>query len=119
MASVASNDIVLSPGPIASVIAWGIADVSTIVALGDTLLPAVKVIDKVGNGIAGVRVTWSHDTLSSLANTDMKTDPNGVAAPGLWITLVIPGVTKVVIVATPTPSNIENSPLSLVANVVP
>jgi hypothetical protein len=114
LVSVGTTTIALSPGPIESIVAWGVADTTTISAVADTLLPSVRVIDKIGNGIPGVPVTWSvADQLSILEVTDTKTDANGIAAPGRWITT--PNGTISQIVATPTPSKIENSPLSLFA----
>jgi adhesin/invasin len=109
-----TTTIVLSPGPIESIVAWGVADTTAIFAVVDTLFPSVRVIDKVGNGIPGVPVTWSvADRLSILEITDTKTDADGVAAPGRWITT--PNGNAFQIVATPTPSTIENAPLSLFA----
>jgi hypothetical protein len=85
--------------------------------LGDTLFPSVRVIDKVGNGVPGVPVAWTvADKLSSIDLADTKTDADGIAAPGRWITSPL-GATF--IVATPTPSKLENAPLSLYATTLP
>jgi hypothetical protein len=111
-----SKDIALSPGPIESIVAWGVADATTLFATVDTLFPSVRVIDKVGNGIPGVPVSWTADAFSTLdsANTKTTTDTNGIAAAGRWI-MLFGNVQRFSIVATPTPSNIENSPLTLTA----
>ena len=114
LAPAVSSDIDLSPGPIQSVIAWGLADSTVIRVAGDTLSPSVRVIDKVGNGIAGVPVGWtSLDGLSQLDSTATTTDANGIATPGRWLTIVgVPGpftIQATVRVATP----VENSPLTL------
>ena len=74
----------------------------------------VRVIDKVGNGVAGVTVNWKPlDSLSLLPdNTVTQTDANGVASPGRWI--ILPGLLAPSgIQATPSLPNIENSPLTL------
>jgi hypothetical protein len=114
-----TTTIALSPGPIQSIVAWGFPDVSTISFVTDTLFPSVRIIDKVGNGIPGVQVTWTiPDGLSKLDSTSTKTDAAGIAAAGSWTAISL-NVTRFVIVATPTPSKIENSPLSLVASVLP
>jgi adhesin/invasin len=117
LVSVGTTTIALAPGPIESIVASGVPDVSTISFVTDTLFPAVKIIDKVGNGVPGVQVAWTiPDGLSTLENVNTKTDANGIAAAGRW-TAISPNVIRFVIIATPTPSNIENSPLSLVASV--
>lgn len=110
-----SSDIALSPGPIESIIAWS-ADTAYNFFPGDTLYPSVRVIDKVGNGIPNVPVTWTvQDGVSKLdsANTTTRTDANGVASGGDWYTPA--GVAGIIfeIIATPNPSSIENSPLHL------
>ncbi|HEY2374638.1 MAG TPA: hypothetical protein VGH98_01565 [Gemmatimonadaceae bacterium] len=116
LAPATSQTIAVSPGPIESIVAWGVADTTTLFTTVDTLFPSVRVIDKVGNGIAGIPVSWSADPLSILdsANTKTTTDANGIAAGGQWIVLFAKGQ-SFGIVATPTPSNIENSPLKLTA----
>jgi hypothetical protein len=117
-----SDDIVLSPGPITSIIAWGIAD-NSLVPANDTLNPSVKVIDAVGNGIPGVSVTWTtNDGVSKLGSAALDTvatttDIDGIATPGIW---VVPGALSAPmtfdIVATPKAApNVENAPLHLYA----
>jgi len=117
-----SNDIQLSPGPAASIIAWGVFDTTFIAIAGAALTPSVRVIDEVGNGVPGVGVTWSipaafPDNLATLGSSSIQTDGNGVAAPGQWI---IPasatGLPLVFhILATAQLPGIENSPLTLTA----
>src|SRR5205085_7113659 len=58
LAPAVSSDINLAAGPAQSIIAWAVADTTVIAAIGATLSPSVKVIDKVGNGVAGVTVNW-------------------------------------------------------------
>jgi len=115
LAPAISNDIVLSPGPAQSIIAWPAGADTTLIRLaGDTLAPAVKVIDKVGNGIPGVTVSWTpFDNKSLLPDaTTTQTDANGIATPGRWVTLpVVPGPFR--IQASPNLPNIENNPLTL------
>jgi len=88
-----SDPIDVSAGPPASIIAWGVFDTSYISFSGDSLFPSVRVIDKVGNGIAGVKVSWQATDKLSLfdgKNTvvDTQTDANGISAPGTWVTPV-------------------------------
>jgi hypothetical protein len=115
LAAGVSKDIALSPGPIQSIVALGVNDTSFVGLTVDTLFPSVRVIDKVGNGIPGVPVAWTvPGNLSKLDSTSTTTDANGVAAAGRWVMSFAAGGTFV-IQATPNPSNIENSPLSLYA----
>ena len=114
LAPAVSNDIALSPGPIESIVAWGVTDTTALFATVDTLFPSVRVIDKVGNGIPGVPVAWTADAFSQLDSASTTTDGNGIAAAGRWI-VTFGNVQSFAIVATPTPSNIENSPLTLSA----
>lgn len=110
-----SSAIVLSPGPAESIVAWS-GDTTYNVLPGDTLHPSVRVIDKVGNGIPGVAVTWSvNDNVSKLDSlgTTTHTDANGIASPGNWYTPVGVVVNQLEIIATPGVSNLENAPLHL------
>jgi hypothetical protein len=109
-----SNDIALSPGPIQSIIAWSVLDTSFVFLTVDTLFPTVRVIDKVGNGISSVPVAWKTDGRSTLDSSSTKTDADGFASGGRWIFSFAAGQ-NFTIQATPTPSNIENSPLTLFA----
>ena len=114
-----SDAIDLSAGPAASIIAWGVLDTTVISFSGDSLFPLVRVIDKVGNGIAGVKVTWQATDKLSLfdgKNTvvDTQTDANGISAPGTWVTPVgAAGPFFVDVISTGLA--LENSPLRLVA----
>jgi len=115
VASAVTTTIDLSAGPPESIVAWGVADTTFVFATVDTLFPSIRVIDKVGNGVSGVPVTWTiPDQLSKLDSATSKTDANGIAAAGLWL-FGFAGGQRFVIQATPTPANIENSPLSLYA----
>jgi hypothetical protein len=115
LAPAITTTINLSAGPPESIIAWGVTDTTFVFATLDTLSPSVRVIDKVGNGVPGVPVTWSiPDNLSKLDSATTKTDVAGVAAAGLWVFGFAAGQ-RFVIQATPTPSKLENSPLSLYA----
>ena len=115
-----STAIVLSPGPAQSIIAWPAGPDTTFITAGETLSPAVKVIDKVGNGIPGVPVGWKTlDNLSLLPDSpSTQTDASGVASPGRWVT--IPGVPgPFLIQASPSLSGLENAPLTLWAVLKP
>lgn len=115
--SAVSDDIVLSPGPITSIVAQLGQDTLFYSTLSDTLHPAVVVIDPVGNGIPGVTVTWAvQDGYSELGSLTTQTDANGVASPGNWL-LSSPtgGLLNFEIVATPNASKVENAPLHLLA----
>jgi hypothetical protein len=115
-----SDLIDLSAGPAASIIAWDLTDTAIVSVLPpDTLSPSVRVIDKVGNGIAGVSVSWSvtdgasvFDNSSTTASS--QTDADGIARPGLWI-LPAGAVGPFTIVASPSGSKLENAPLTLTA----
>ena len=118
-----SDLIVLSPGPAASIIAWSVLDTSFIAFAGDSLFPSVRVIDKVGNGIPNVKVTWqATDKLSTFDNqvtaVDTQTDADGISAPGAWVTLV-GTVGPFSVQATTSGLTLENSPLTLVALLQP
>ena len=120
LVSAFSSAIVLSPGPVESIVAWSVADTTPVSLGGATLLPSVKVIDKVGNGIPGVTVGWQVlDPLSRLPDsTSTHTDANGIANPGRWVTPVVPGLLTFTIQATPLttpPQKVENAPISLYA----
>lgn len=122
LAGAFSDAIDLSPGPAASIIAWSVLDTSFIAFAGDSLFPSVRVIDKVGNGIPGVKVTWqATDKLSlfdSKATTvDTQTDADGISAPGTWVTPAGAAGPFFVEVAAGIP--LENSPLRLVALLQP
>src|SRR5204863_1314123 len=113
-----SGVIDLTPGPAASIIAWGVADVVSVLP-PDTLAPAVRVIDKVGNGIPGVSVSWTVTDGSSVLDNSNKTassqtDADGIARPGLWI-LPAGAVGPFTIVASPSGPPLENAPLTLSA----
>ena len=123
--AVAFSDLIdLTSGPAASVIAWGVLDTTFISFAGDSLFPSVRVIDKVGNGVANVKVTWqATDKLSTFDNgattVDTQTDADGVSAPGSWVT---PGGTAgpfFVQVTTTSGPSLENSPLRLWAFLSP
>ena len=123
LAGAFSDVIDLSPGPAASIIAWSVLDTSAIAFAGDSLFPSVRVIDKIGNGIPDVKVTWqATDKLSlfdSKATTvDTQTDADGISAPGTWVTPV--GAAGPFFVdVTATGILLENSPLRLVALLQP
>jgi len=114
-----SDPIDVSAGPPASIIAWAVLDTSFISFSGDSLFPSVRVIDKVGNGIAGVKVSWQATDKLSLfdgKNTvvDTQTDANGISAPGTWVTPVgAAGPFFVDVISSGLA--LENSPLRLVA----
>ena len=118
-----SDAIDLSPGPAASIIAWSVLDTSFIAFAGDSLFPSVRVIDKVGNGIPGVKVTWQATDKLSLfdgkaTTVDTQTDADGISAPGTWMTAV--GAAGPFFVdVTATGIKLENSPLRLVALLQP
>jgi Big-like domain-containing protein len=117
LASAVSNDIVLSPGPVTSIVAQFGQDTLFYSTVSDTLHPAVVIIDPVGNGIPGVAVTWAvQDGFSRLGTLTTQTDANGVASPGNWV-LSSPtgGLLNFEIVATPNASKVENAPLHLFA----
>lgn len=117
LAPAISSDIVLSPGPITSIVAQSGADTTYYSTVSDTLHPAVAVIDPVGNGIPGVQVTWSVvDGFSTLDSLTTTTDANGVASPGTWrLSSPTGGLLQFEIVATPNASKVENAPLHLFA----
>jgi hypothetical protein len=117
LVSVVTDAVQLSPGPAASIVAWGVADTTTQIGLlGATLLPSVRVIDKVGNGVPKVGVTWSTDTLGSrLDNTTTVTDDNGIAAPGNWVIPPIAGAVLTFSIIAKPALNLENAPLTLYA----
>jgi hypothetical protein len=123
LAGALSDVIDLSPGPAASIIAWSVLDTSFIASAGDSLFPSVRVIDKVGNGIPDVKVTWqATDKLSLFDNrattVDTQTDADGISAPGTWMTPV--GAAGPFFVdVTATGIKLENSPLRLVAFLQP
>lgn len=115
-----SDVIDLSAGPAAAIIAWDLTDTAIVTVLPpDTLSPSVRVIDKVGNGIGGVSVSWSvTDGASVFDNSNTtassQTDANGIARPGLWI-LPAGSVGPFTIVASPGGPPLENAPLTLTA----
>jgi hypothetical protein len=116
LSGVVSNVIQLSAGPAASVIAWSVSDTTFISVAGDTLFPSIRLIDKVGNGIPDMSVSWDvADTLSAIAgqgSMSTKTDASGVAAAGPWTTAA--GASAFSIRATVNSGpKIENSPLTL------
>lgn len=122
LAAAFSGLIDLSAGPAASMIAWSIPDTSFISVAGDSLLPSVRVIDKVGNGIPGVKVTWqATDKLSLFDNqataVDTQTDANGVSTPGAWLTPV--GAAGPFFVEAAAGITLENAPLRLLALLQP
>jgi hypothetical protein len=109
-----SNVIDLAPGPATSIIAWDVGDTTIVFATSDTLFPSVRVIDKVGNGIPDVSVSWSvTDGLTKIDSTSTHTDVNGIARPGMWIIPAGAGLGPFTIVATPSGSKLENAPLTL------
>ena len=118
-----SEPIDLSPGPAASIIAWGAPDTSYISVAGDSIFPSVRVIDKVGNGIAGVKVTWQATDGLSLFDSknttvDTQTDADGISVPGTWVTRV-GAAGPFFVQATATGLVLENSPLQLSAFLQP
>ena len=123
LAAVFSNVIQLSPGPAASMIAWSLADTTSISLPGDTLYPSVRVIDEVGNGIPNVKVTWNAtDKLSTFDNqtttVSTQTDTDGFAVLGAWVTLV-GAAGPFFIDATASGLILENAPLRFWAFVAP
>jgi hypothetical protein len=124
LAPAATNNIVLSPGPIQSIIAWSLPDTTFLAFPGDTLFPSVRVIDKVGNGVPNVPVDWKTVDIASvlLGNTSTTTDADGFAAAGQWVIPVGTNVLQFVIQATPSAPpelKVENSPLSFYAILQP
>lgn len=121
--SAISDDIILSPGPITSIVAWS-RDTSFVVpdTVPDTLFAAVRVIDPVGNGIPGVEVDWAvNDGVSKLDSTVTKTNADGVATPGLWI---VPSNLRMsttfdISAMIPVAPKAENAPLHLYAVPLP
>jgi hypothetical protein len=109
-----SNDVQVSPGPAASIVAWGVAD-TTLLAAGATLTPSVRIIDKVGNGVPNLSVNFVRlDLVSIFTDVSTQTDADGIATPGPWsIPPVGPGPFQ--IRATPAGPALENAPLTLTA----
>ena len=123
LAAVFSDPIDLSAGPPASMIAWSVVDTSFISVSGDSLFPSVRVIDKVGNGIAGVKVTWQATDKLSLFDSkntvvDSQTDADGISVPGTWVTPV-GAAGPFFVEAAASGIKLENSPLRLVALLQP
>jgi hypothetical protein len=124
LVSVGTTTIALSPGPIESIVSWRLSGDTTsgslnrdttLVLLGATISPTVRVIDKVGNGIADVLITWqAQDIVKELpdGNTS-KTDANGFATLTRWVTPAIAGVPAFILQAIPSAPKVENSPLQL------
>ena len=118
--AVAFSDLIdLSAGPPASMIAWSVVDTSFIAFAGDSLFPSVRVIDKVGNGIAGVKVTWQATDKLSLFDSkntvvDTQTDVDGISVPGTWVTAV-GAAGPFFVEAAASGIALENSPLRLMA----
>ncbi|HEY2854724.1 MAG TPA: hypothetical protein VGJ18_17840 [Gemmatimonadaceae bacterium] len=110
-----SNDVQLSPGPAASIIAWGVADTTFLQLTGDSLTPSVRIIDKVGNGVPNVSVNFVRlDSFSVFTNVSTQTDADGIATAGLWLLPVgVPGPFQ--IQAIPGGPSLENAPLTLTA----
>jgi hypothetical protein len=124
LAGAFSDVIDLSAGPAASIIAWGVLDTTFIAFAGDSLFPSVRVIDKVGNGIPDVKVTWeATDKLSAFDNgatvVNTQTDVDGVSAPGSWVTPAGAAGPFFLQVTTTSGSSLENSPLRLWAFLSP
>jgi hypothetical protein len=113
-----SDDITVSAGPAMSIVAT--SDTMVVLAGGDSVRPEVQVIDAVGNGIAGVTITWDNKqgTQGRLDSTTTRTDARGYATPGRWIVPTDTGRTFV-IVATPVGLSLENAPLALYVVVQP
>ena len=119
-----TTTIALSPGPIQSIVSWRVTGDTTsgsqnrdttFVLLGATIAPTVRVIDKVGNGIADVVITWqAQDPVKELpdGNTS-KTDAAGFATLSRWVSPAIPGVPAFILQAIPSAPKVENSPLQL------
>jgi hypothetical protein len=108
-----SAPIDLAPGPATSIIAWDVSDTTFVFASVDTLFPSVRVIDKVGNGIPNVSVSWNvTDRVTTIDSTSTHTDADGIARPGMWIIPANVGTGPFTIVATPS-GNLENAPLTL------
>lgn len=123
LAAVFSNVIQLSAGPATSMIAWSLADTTSISVPGDTLYPSVRVIDEVGNGIPNVKVTWNAtDKLSTFDNqtttVSTQTDTDGYAVLGAWVTLG-GAAGPFFIDATASGLILENTPLRFWAFVAP
>jgi hypothetical protein len=110
-----SSDVQLSPGPAASIIAWGVADTTFLQLTGDSLTPSVRIIDKVGNGVPNVSVNFVRlDSFSVFTNVSTQTDADGIATAGLWLLPVgVPGPFQ--IQAIPGGPSLENAPLTLTA----
>ena len=110
-----SNDVQLSPGPAASIIAWGVADTTFLQLTGDSLSPSVRIIDKVGNGVPNVSLNFVRlDSFSVFTNVSTQTDADGIATAGLWLLPVgVPGPFQMQ--AIPGVPALENAPLTLTA----
>ena len=113
LAPAVSNDVQVSPGPAASIVAWGVADTTNLAIAGDTLNPSVRIIDKVGNGVPNVSVNFVLlDSISLFSNISTQTDVSGIATPGPWIIPVgVAGTFR--IQASPGGPALENAPLTL------
>ena len=113
-----SNQIELFPGPPESLVAASLEQ-TPIRFGGDSVYPTVRVIDKVGNGVPKIGITWAMledgGKLDSLAT---RTDENGFSSPGLWQTPVGTNFTVFTLTAT-SEVKLENSPLTLQALIQP
>ena len=113
LAPALSNNVQVSPGPAASIVAWGVADTTSLAIAGDTLYPSIRIIDKVGNGVPNVSVDFVRlDSISVFSNISTQTDVDGIATAGLWfIPVGVAGTFR--IQAGPSGPSLENSPLIL------
>ena len=113
-----SNQIALFPGPPESLVAASLEQ-TPIRFAGDSVYPTVRVIDKVGNGVPKIGISWAMledgGKLDSLAT---RTDDNGFSSPGLWQTPVGTNFTVFTLTAT-SELKLENSPLTLQALLPP